>query len=63
MLRILTNIICARPGEMLLLLNSCVRKALLEELIIVEVTADLSLANYLQLLLFQIISKGLGLGN
>ena len=33
-LRVITNIICARPGEILLLLNSSVRKALLEELVV-----------------------------
>ena len=34
MLRVITNIICVRPGEILLLLNSSVRKALLEELVV-----------------------------
>ena len=34
MLRVITNIICARPGEILLLLNSIMRKALLEEMVV-----------------------------
>ena len=33
MLRVITNIICARPGEMLLLLNTSLRKSLLEQLV------------------------------
>ena len=32
-LRVITNIICARPGEMLLFLNASLRKALLEHLV------------------------------
>ena len=32
-LRVITNIICARPGEMLLLLNTSLRKSLLEQLV------------------------------